>query len=96
MCSGGKYADPTDRMCKASCTPLFQYNFRCVHFCPNNTFADDLNNCVAPTSCQSNHYGDNSTTTCVNPCPSWSYSDPISRYCIAICPDGSWGDNLKC
>jgi hypothetical protein len=96
VCSGGQYADPTDRMCKGSCSPLFQYNFRCVSLCPQGYYANAANNCVLPTSCDANTYGDNSTTQCVSPCPAGSFADPTSRYCIAVCPDGTFGDNRKC
>ena len=96
ICSNNQYADPTDRMCKTSCTPLFQYNFRCVKVCPVGYFADALNDCVVPTSCDANTYGDNSTTTCVGTCPAGSFADPISRYCIAVCPNTYFGDNKVC
>jgi hypothetical protein len=91
-----EYADPTDRLCKGSCLPLFQYNRRCVKYCPYGYYANDLGNCVVSTSCDTGKYGDNSTTKCVTPCPAGSYADPTSRFCIAVCPDNSYGDNLKC
>lgn len=96
VCSGGQYADPTDRMCKANCNPLYQYNFRCVKVCPEGYYADATYDCVIPTSCDANTYGDNSTTKCVGTCPSGSFADPISRYCIAVCPDTYFGDNRVC
>ena len=83
-------------MCKANCNPLFQYNFRCVHVCPVGYFANANYDCVVPTSCDTNTYGDNATTTCVATCPSASFADPISRYCIAVCPDNYFGDNKVC
>ena len=72
------------------------YNFRCVLVCPKGYFARSTGECVVPTSCDSNTYGDNSTTKCVLTCPAGSYSDPTSRFCIAVCPGGTFGDNLKC
>ena len=96
VCSNNQYADPTDRLCKTNCTPLFQYNFRCVRRCPEGYFANSDFDCVVPSACDNGTYGDNSTTKCVSTCPAWSYADPDSRYCIAVCPEGSWGDNFVC
>lgn len=96
VCSNNAFADPTDRLCKGSCLPLYQYNFRCVKVCPNGTFAKLDGNCVIPTLCDTSRYGDNSTTSCVGTCPAWSYADSNSRYCIAICPDGWYGQNNIC
>ena len=78
------------------CWQQYQYNFRCVKVCPEGYYADTNKNCVIPTSCDANTYGDNSTTKCVGTCPSGSFADPISRYCIAVCPDTYFGDNRVC
>lgn len=96
VCTLGQFADPTDRTCKINCTPLFQYNYRCVSLCPLGFFANSSNDCVLPKSCQSGTYGDNSTTKCVSPCPDWSFADDVSGYCIAICPAGTYGEDHKC
>ena len=80
------YADPTDRTCKGSCLPLFQYNNRCVKYCPSGYYADALGDCVEPTDCDANTYADNRTTKCVGTCTGGSFADPNSRYCIAVCP----------
>jgi hypothetical protein len=96
VCSNGQFADPTDRLCKSSCSPLFQYGFRCVRYCPEGYFANADLNCVVPAACNGSTYGDNSTTECVGTCPSGSFADPVSKYCIAVCPDHYYGDDKVC
>lgn len=90
------FADPTDRMCKSSCLPLFQYNGRCMKLCPLGYFANLEGNCVIPVQCNTTLYADNATTKCISPCVGGAFADPNSRYCIAICPDGWYGDGTDC
>lgn len=89
------YADPISRTCKDSCLPLFQYNYRCVKYCPEGYYADNLGNCVIPTACDAGYYADNATTSCVSPC-TIGFADDISRYCIAVCPNNYYGYNNIC
>lgn len=51
VCTTGKFADPTDRMCKNGCLPLFQYNFRCVAKCPDGFYANSTGDCVVASAC---------------------------------------------
>ncbi len=97
ICTLSKYADPTDRACKAGCLPLFQYNFRCVALCPSGYYANSNGNCVLPSLCGSGvPYAENKTTKCVATCIGGSFADPNSHYCIAVCPDGWYGDVATC
>jgi len=91
ICYYNRYADPTDKLCKDSCLPRFQYNYTCVDLCPNDTYAKLDTNCVIATSCDADHFGDNTTKKCLSACLNSSYADPNSRLCIAICPQGWYG-----
>lgn len=62
VCNGSQVADPSDRLCKGNCNPLFQYDNRCVKYCPEGYYADANYDCVVPASCDNNTYADNSTT----------------------------------
>ena len=86
------FADPNDRTCKSSCLPLLQYNNRCIKYCPRGYYANALGNCVLPTACDADTYGDNRTTACTGTCVGRSFADPNSRYCIAVWPDRWYGD----
>lgn len=61
---------------------MFQYNKRCVKYCPVGYYANSNGDCVTPKNCDNNTYGDNATTTCIGNCPGGSFADPNSRYCI--------------
>lgn len=43
-----RFADPIDRVCTDDCSPRFEYNFRCVEYCPIGFYANSTNNCVRP------------------------------------------------
>lgn len=90
------YADPTDRTCKSSCSPLFQYNYRCVKLCPSGYYANSTNNCVVASACDGTTYADNRTTKCINPCVGGSYADTNTKVCVVVCPDTWYGDVNIC
>jgi hypothetical protein len=79
-------------MCKDSCAPLFEYDYRCVKYCPNGYYANSTNNCVRPTECDDGLYADNATTKCISPCVAGAFADNFTKYCIAVCPEGWYGD----
>jgi len=56
-CTSNYAADPTDRTCKQYCLPLFQYNKRCVKYCPYGYYADTNGDCVLAINCDASYYG---------------------------------------
>jgi hypothetical protein len=78
-----------------SCSPMFEYNGRCVQYCPDGFYANSTNNCVTPANCGASKFAQNSTTTCESTCQQ-GFADPASHYCIAVCPTGWYGDVNVC
>jgi hypothetical protein len=84
QCTGGLFGDWQDkRTCKVNCSRL-----------PLALFGNSVSfECVLPSGCPTNFYGDNQTLKCINPCGgSLPFGDPISRQCVSNCPDNYYGD----
>jgi hypothetical protein len=85
-------------MCVSSCPAessgvvgTYAYNGICIIRCPSGFYANALRVCVTVGYCDTNTFGENSTSLCVSQCLT-GYADSISRYCIAVCPSLWYSD----